>query len=179
MLKLVGYLLGEKLVRWVWTIWDKYHLGLFRRFHQGTVLSCEKLWWPVHQMDHSASREGPTSFGIHQQISYLAHKDGYQKLQVAPDTEISQWSTLVHPKWHALPWNLFTWIFLSLCYQNQRGISTKKQATLCTYKPTVESRKGKTCPTKHKTRKWQPVLATRKEGEWKEKEVHQEVVQIS
>ena len=35
--------------------------------------------------------------GVHQQLSYLAYKVGYQELRVTPDTEISQWSTSIHP----------------------------------------------------------------------------------
>jgi hypothetical protein len=34
----------------------------------------------VHEMDHTASREGPSSVRVHQYLPYLVHQDGYQRL---------------------------------------------------------------------------------------------------
>ena len=101
-------------------------------------------------MDHSASRKGPDGVGAHQQISYSANKAGYQRLRAAPNPEISQWSTLVHQNLYGIPRHLLTWIRLSLCCQNRGEISTKEEVRLWTSESTVEAKKGKPCPTKHK-----------------------------
>ena len=84
-------------------------------------------------MDHCASREGLDGVEVHQHISYLAHKFGYQGLQPEPGTEISQWPTSVHTNIEGISRHLFIGSFLSVCCQNRGEILAKEQARLWTY----------------------------------------------
>jgi hypothetical protein len=42
-------------------------------------------------MDPIAAREGPSSFGVHQYLPYLAHQDGYQRLRATFGSEIPKY----------------------------------------------------------------------------------------
>jgi hypothetical protein len=72
--------MGEKFHRGVWNIWGRAHLGFFCGCGKGTILPCWKLLRPVHEMDHTAAREGPRSSIVHQYLPYPMHQAGYQEL---------------------------------------------------------------------------------------------------
>jgi hypothetical protein len=53
------------------------------------------LW--MHEMDHTTTREGPSSSGVHQYFPYLAHQGGYQRLRTTFGSEIPWGSTQIDP----------------------------------------------------------------------------------
>jgi hypothetical protein len=70
-------------------------------------------------MDNSASRERPDGNRVHQYLTYLAFKVGYQKLRATPGFKVLQWPTQVHPKRDGFLGHLLIGRCFLICYQNR------------------------------------------------------------
>jgi hypothetical protein len=63
--------------------------------------------------------ERPNGVGVHQYLSYLVIKVGYQRIRATPSFEVLQWPTQVHPSRDGFLGHLLTKSNLLICFQNQ------------------------------------------------------------
>jgi hypothetical protein len=89
------------------------------------VDSLKEEFYPIRNYDDQYMRwttlrqkRDQTVLGVHQHISYLALKYGYQRLRATPGFEVPQWSTQVHPNKYGFLGHLLTRSCLSICSQN-------------------------------------------------------------
>ena len=93
---------------------------------KGTVLPCWKLWGTIHEMEHTAAREGPRSSRVHQYLPYLAHQARYQRLWTTFGFEILWGSTQIHPNWNGFfSTSHHSVLLIDMMLKSSRNLNTK------------------------------------------------------